>query len=47
VLFGNAVETGVVIMVYLENAFRERFGLRLLEDDDDSVPHEKPTITRE
>ncbi len=36
VLFGNAVETWVVIMVYLENAFRERFGLPLLEEEDES-----------
>ena len=33
VLFGNAVETGVVIMVYLENAYREKFWLPLLEQD--------------
>lgn len=47
VLFGNAVETWVVIMVYLENAFRERFGLPLLEDNEDDVVREELTITRE
>ena len=30
-LFGNSVETGVVIIAYLENAFRERFNLPLFE----------------
>ncbi|MBT3835053.1 efflux RND transporter permease subunit [Candidatus Peribacteria bacterium] len=30
-LFGNAVETGVVILVYLENAFRSKFGLPSME----------------
>lgn len=30
-LFGNAVETGMVIVVYLENAFRERFRIPLVE----------------
>lgn len=32
-LFGNAVETGVVIIAYLENAYRERFNLPLLEGE--------------
>jgi hypothetical protein len=34
-------------MVYLENAFRERFGLPLLEDNEDDVVREELTITRE
>lgn len=33
VLFWNAVETWVVIMVYLENAFREKFWLPALEKE--------------
>jgi Cu(I)/Ag(I) efflux system membrane protein CusA/SilA len=37
VLFGNAVETGVVIMVYLENAYREKFWFPLLEQDVEEV----------
>lgn len=45
-LFGNAVETGVVIIVYLENAFRTQFGMPLIEDAEES---HKPTapITKE
>lgn len=35
-LFGNAVETGMVIVVYLENAFRKKFGLSLIEGEEDS-----------
>ncbi|MFH1348633.1 MAG: CusA/CzcA family heavy metal efflux RND transporter, partial [Patescibacteria group bacterium] len=35
-LFGNAVETGVVIIVYLENSFRKRFGLPSIERSSDS-----------
>ncbi|PIR48614.1 CusA/CzcA family heavy metal efflux RND transporter [Candidatus Peregrinibacteria bacterium CG10_big_fil_rev_8_21_14_0_10_55_24] len=35
-LFGNAVETGVVIIAYLENAFRERFNLPLFEGSSDT-----------
>jgi copper/silver efflux system protein len=31
-LFGNAVETGVVILVYLENSFRSQFGLPSMEE---------------
>ena len=31
-LFGNAVETWVVMMLYLENAFRERYGLPIWEE---------------
>ncbi|MDZ4217330.1 MAG: efflux RND transporter permease subunit, partial [Candidatus Gracilibacteria bacterium] len=48
-LFGNAVETGVVIVVYLENAFRTRFGLPLVEGEIDSdSKYSKPQpITRE
>jgi copper/silver efflux system protein len=45
-LFGNAVETGVVIVVYLENAFRERFGLPLMEAAGTHIVETMP-ITRE
>ncbi|MDD2871782.1 MAG: CusA/CzcA family heavy metal efflux RND transporter [Candidatus Gracilibacteria bacterium] len=31
-LFGNAVETGVVMILYLENSFREKFGLPLMDE---------------
>ncbi|MCP4522810.1 MAG: efflux RND transporter permease subunit, partial [Candidatus Gracilibacteria bacterium] len=31
-LFGNAVETGVVMILYLENAFREKFGFPLMDE---------------
>lgn len=34
-LFGNAVETGVVIVVYLENAYRKQFGIKLMEEQSD------------
>lgn len=46
-LFGNAVETGVVIVVYLENAFRAHFGMPLMEEiaGQDSTMH--ATITKE
>jgi len=30
-LFGNAVETWVVMILYLENAFREKFGFKLMD----------------
>ena len=40
-LFGNAVETGVVIVVYLENAFRSQFGMPLIEDANETA---KPTV---
>lgn len=40
-LFGNAVETGMVIIVYLENAFRRKFGLPLIEGEEEN-PHSKP-----
>lgn len=48
-LFGNAVETGMVIVVYLENAFRTRFGLPLIEGEkDDEDLYDKPqVVTRE
>ncbi|MEK7591219.1 MAG: CusA/CzcA family heavy metal efflux RND transporter, partial [Patescibacteria group bacterium] len=45
-LFGNAVETGTVIVVYLENAFRERFGLPLIEGEYEEKVEQKP-VTRE
>ena len=45
-LFGNAVETGTVIVVYLENAFREHFGLPLIEDAS-KEPIEPKSVTRE
>lgn len=31
-LFGNAVETGVVMILYLENSFREKFGFPLMDE---------------
>ena len=41
-LFGNAVETGMVIIVYLENAFRRRFGLPLVEgEENEDTLHKK------
>jgi len=45
-LFGNAVETGTVIVVYLENAFRERFGLPLIEGEYEEKVEQQP-VTRE
>ncbi len=46
-LFGNAVETGVVIVVYLEDAFKRRFGL-LNESEEDEVGENKGLeITKE
>lgn len=44
-LFGNAVETGVVIIVYLENAFRKKFWLPLIEEDREQ--NVNITITKE
>lgn len=41
-LFGNAVETGVVIIVYLENAFRQQFGLPLMEEQGKDATPTKP-----
>lgn len=47
-LFGNAVETGVVIVVYLENAYREKFGIPLLEERGTvDQQHHSPTVTHE
>ncbi len=46
-LFGNAVETGVVIMVYLENAFRAQFGLPSIEEADIYEIDPAQSITRE
>jgi len=46
-LFGNAVETGVVIMVYLENAFREKFGLPSMEKQTNYIPDPNKPITTE
>ncbi|OGJ71346.1 hypothetical protein A2424_03645 [Candidatus Peribacteria bacterium RIFOXYC1_FULL_54_13] len=45
-LFGNAVETGAVIIAYLENAFREQFGLPLIEGEYAEHVEQRP-ITRE
>lgn len=46
-LFGNAVETGVVIIVYLENAFRQRFGLPKMEEKTSYDTDPKHPVTRE
>ena len=46
-LFGNAVETGVVIMVYLENAFRAKFGLPSMEEESSYMPDPDHPITKE
>ncbi|PIR51283.1 CusA/CzcA family heavy metal efflux RND transporter, partial [Candidatus Peregrinibacteria bacterium CG10_big_fil_rev_8_21_14_0_10_49_24] len=46
-LFGNAVETGVVIVVYLENAFREQFGLPSMEEAAGYIPDPEQFITKE
>jgi copper/silver efflux system protein len=46
-LFGNAVETGVVIMVYLENAFRAQFGLPSMEEETQYIQDPKKPITKE
>ena len=46
-LFGNAVETGVVIIVYLENAFRSQFGLPSMEEADVYEIDPGQEITRE
>lgn len=46
-LFGNAVETGMVIIVYLENAFRKQFGLPLIEGDTSTQNvHPQPITAR-
>lgn len=36
-LFGNAVETGVVIVVYLEEAYQRRFKLKAVNDGGDEI----------
>lgn len=46
-LFGNAVETGVVIVVYLENAFRSHFGMPLMEEMTGQVSPVHIPITKE
>jgi len=46
-LFGNAVETGVVIVVYLENAYRKKFGMSLIDDDKEEKDISKLPITKE
>jgi len=46
-LFGNAVETGVVIVVYLENAFKKRFGIRLSDESDSEESMDQMKITKE
>ncbi|OIO54218.1 hypothetical protein AUJ46_03785 [Candidatus Peregrinibacteria bacterium CG1_02_54_53] len=46
-LFGNAVETGVVIMVYLENSFRSQFGLPSMEESSTYIVDAAQPITHE
>lgn len=47
-LFWNAVETWVVMMLYLENAFKERFGLDIVwHEEEDILIKEKLPITKE
>jgi len=47
-LFGIAVSAGVVKVVYLENAFRKRFGLPIIEGETQDEHELKPLpITRE
>jgi len=46
-LFGNAVETGMVIIIYLENAFRKQFGLPLIEGEDETSISSPKQITKE
>jgi copper/silver efflux system protein len=46
-LFGNAVETGVVIVVYLENAFRAQFGIPAMEEVAEYTPDPEQSITKE
>ncbi|MCA9370633.1 MAG: efflux RND transporter permease subunit [Candidatus Peregrinibacteria bacterium] len=46
-LFGNAVETGVVIVVYLENAFRSQFDLPSMEEAAGYIPDPEQSITKE
>jgi Cu(I)/Ag(I) efflux system membrane protein CusA/SilA len=45
-LFGNAVETGVVILVYLENSFRTQFGLPRMEEKAQYMEDPNQPITR-
>ncbi|MEK7137474.1 MAG: efflux RND transporter permease subunit, partial [Patescibacteria group bacterium] len=45
-LFGNAVETGTLIVVWLENAFRARVGLPLIEGEYEEHVEPKP-VTRD
>ena len=45
-LFGNAVETGVVILVYLENSFRAQFGLPSMEEKAQYIEDSGRSITR-
>ena len=47
-LFWNAVETGVVMMLYLENSFKERFGLDIAwHEEEDILIKERLPITKE
>ena len=46
-LFGNAVETGMVIIIYLENAFRKHFQLPLIEGDSEPIQGKPKKITKE
>lgn len=46
-LFGNAVETGVVIVVYLENAFRKQFGIPLMGEEETRQLQDQKPITIE
>ena len=46
-LFGNAVETGVVILVYLENSFRAQFGLPSMEEQAQYIADPDQPITHE
>ncbi|MCB9798552.1 efflux RND transporter permease subunit [Candidatus Nomurabacteria bacterium] len=43
-LFGNAVETGVVIVVYLENAYRKQFGMKLIDDENEGASSDRPAL---
>lgn len=47
-LFGNAVETGVVIVVYLEEAYKRRFKLKFEHNDEEEFDNQKSLpITKE
>jgi copper/silver efflux system protein len=46
-LFGNAVETGMVIIIYLENAFRKHFGLPLIEGEGELIRGKPKKVTKE